>query len=364
LRRRNRDILTTSAWRDPRWRHRADVLPLTSARQIPRFARAARSYRAVVTNGSGRLDQLASLAVALLAPGTPLVVLDATWQKQGMVDAAAGRVAMALMDRPGVIFCVLSRAEEARFARTWGLRRASVAFTPWLYTLSDAEMAAPVRDDGHAFTGGDSLRDYPTLLSALPWIDGPVKIATRSLPASVTAVLPAHVAAGPVSHAEFDLLSRTARVIVVPLDAAAARSAGQSTYLNAMVRAKAVVVSDAAGVRDHILGGVTGVIVPSGDPRQLAREVNRLLRNPRAARQLGERARADVQERFNPARYVERVLSLVDDAVAQAERRAVVMSPFSSWRSARVRTTDSTVTTYTTLTSSPTPTRSSQPGDP
>lgn len=87
------------------------------------------------------------------------------------------------------------------------------------------------------------------------------------------------------------------------------RSAGQQTFLNAMVLGKPVIVTDAVGVRDYIEDGVTGVIVPP-DALALRAAIDHVMdpANVDTYRRMGERARATVVGRYMPEHYVERLV--------------------------------------------------------
>lgn len=61
---------------------------------------------------------------------------------------------------------------------------------------------------------------------------------------------------------------------------------------------KPVVATDVGGVREVVEDGVTGFLVPAGDPHQFAETVLRLLDSPDGMQEMGQRARARVQERF------------------------------------------------------------------
>jgi glycosyltransferase involved in cell wall biosynthesis len=169
---------------------------------------------------------------------------------------------------------------------------------------------ATAPDDGPAprtagvFAGGDSLRDYRPLLEAAGSIHAPVRVATR-LP-----VPPSAAQAGPLAPDDYARQARAARVVVVPLQAATGRSGGQQTYLNAMLQAKPVVVTDAPGVRDHVVDGVTGLIVPPADVAALANAVNRLLDDAELASRLGAAAREAVLARFTGRHRFDALLAL------------------------------------------------------
>lgn len=72
--------------------------------------------------------------------------------------------------------------------------------------------------------------------------------------------------------------------------------------LEAMAAGRPVVATDVGGVRDAVEPGVTGLLVPPGDPAALARAVGELLDDPGRASAMGERGRRRVRERFSAGR--------------------------------------------------------------
>ncbi|OGJ63870.1 hypothetical protein A3E47_01315 [Candidatus Peribacteria bacterium RIFCSPHIGHO2_12_FULL_54_10] len=67
-------------------------------------------------------------------------------------------------------------------------------------------------------------------------------------------------------------------------------------YLEAGACGKPVIATDAGGVRDAIINGQTGVIVPDNDIPGIAGAIRELLRDPEKARRLGEQGRLYAQE--------------------------------------------------------------------
>jgi glycosyltransferase involved in cell wall biosynthesis len=59
-----------------------------------------------------------------------------------------------------------------------------------------------------------------------------------------------------------------------------------------------VVVTPVGGVPDVVQDGDVGLVVPPDDPPALERALRRLLDDPEAAREMGERGRAQVEARF------------------------------------------------------------------
>jgi glycosyltransferase involved in cell wall biosynthesis len=190
-----------------------------------------------------------------------------------------------------------------------------VTFLPWHFDLADDELAEPVSTNAGFVAGGDSLRDYPTLLRAAPAVPARVTIATRAMPRHVTA--PPNVTAGPVQRRRYDELLRSATAVVLPLQVRRDRSSGQGTLLNALAHGKTVIVNDAPGVRDYVEDGRTAIVVRSGDADALSSAMRWVLAHPQESAAIAARGRADVLARFSPERYVERVLAAFDALLAR-----------------------------------------------
>ena len=71
-----------------------------------------------------------------------------------------------------------------------------------------------------------------------------------------------------------------------------------------------VVATPVGGIRETVIDGETGLLVPPRDPDRLAQAIRRLLGDPGLARRLAEEARRRVRERFSAERMVERTLAL------------------------------------------------------
>jgi hypothetical protein len=303
-----RPFLTTLAYtRRAAWSARAEIVDPRS------LLRASRRHEAVVVNGSVRPDQLAAAAIARRRRPPAVVLADATW-KAGRLRRAAVRA----LDHEDAHFCVLSEAEAALFPANWGVPRERVHVTPFHWVLDEREIETVPEPSGGVFAGGDSLRDYGPLLAAADGLAAEVTIASR-WPRPER--LARNVRLGPLPSSRYDGALRDAAVVVVALEPRGDRSAGQQTYLNAMVLGKPVVVTDALGVREYVDDRETGLIVPPADPAALRAALDWLLDpgNAAEARALGERARTAALERFGPEDYVRRLLEVVDAAL---ERRA------------------------------------------
>jgi glycosyltransferase involved in cell wall biosynthesis/GT2 family glycosyltransferase len=144
----------------------------------------------------------------------------------------------------------------------------------------------------------DAIPDVTAVVGAVKWIvvgDGPDRAALES-----------DVARRPLDAVRFlghrsdvaGLISQ-ATVVVLP---SLAESFGFAA-LEASSLGRPVVVSDAGGLPEVVLNGVTGLVVPAGDPRALAEALCRLLKEREWAEELG-RAGQTHAARFTAERMV------------------------------------------------------------
>jgi len=306
--------------------------------RVSSFVDRAEGFDAVVLTGSvslrQRYDQLiAARLVSRRFPHKPVVLADCTWEAGSRavsallraprpvgVDAPGAhlrritRLAIGRLRAPNLHCCVLSSHEKEQFGDSWGFDPDQVHFTPyWSSNLEALTTAAVNRNEPIVFAGGDSMRDYRTLLEAAPDIQATLMVATRLLMPRTTAP---NVVAGPLPTQEYNAAAAAATVSVVPLIADAQRSGGQKTYLGAMALGQPVVVPQAPGVLDYIEPGRTGLVPPAGDAAALAESINALLADPGWADQLGRAARTTVRSQFTRERYASVLYGLAADLAA------------------------------------------------
>lgn len=325
--------IVTSLWGGhPSWAQcrLVDRRGVSTIRHVRNLLKAVGPDDVVVLNGAlgwayRYVDVLAALCLRLRRRRPWVILTDCTWEPgsralarkapwlAGIVPLVSRAVVRAL-DHDRAIFCVLSSDEARSFGPLWRLRHGKVAHTPFCVTLYDW-LDAPVRDEGYVFAGGNSLRDYPLLLSAMEGVDAPLRIASSFAAPN----LPAHVLCRPLSHADFmdELLG--SRVVVTPLQVSQ-RSAGQQTYLNAMALGKPVIVTEAPGVRDHIEDGRTGLIV-ANRPEALREAIRWVLddANAVAVAAMARAGREEARARFSDRSYYENLLEIARGCLARRD---------------------------------------------
>lgn len=91
--------------------------------------------------------------------------------------------------------------------------------------------------------------------------------------------------------------------------------------VEAMLVGRAVVASDVGGLRDVIEHGVTGLMVPPGDPGALAAALDSLLDDPDARHRMGEAGRLRARQ-FEVAAVAPRILEVFEDVLLNRSARA------------------------------------------
>jgi len=86
-----------------------------------------------------------------------------------------------------------------------------------------------------------------------------------------------------------------------------------NVILEAMAMARPVVATNIAGVPEVVQDGVTGWLVPPGDPMTLALKIGRLIDHPEQATAMGLAGRQRVEAEFSMKQMVSRTTALYDE---------------------------------------------------
>ena len=311
-------ILATMPGPDPLWNtYVYDYLPENAGgfRDHLALLKLAKGREVLILNGSvGRRQRYRDLLFAVLlklrfSKPPKVLMQDATWEPRSeslesdfpfmkRLIPKLARLAISLIDGPHMRYAVLSTKEVETFPKVWGVDPTRVVFQPFPNTLHEYR-DMETRDDGYIFAGGNSVRDFGLLESALDGTSIPTRIATKWQPTLNLS----HLEVGPTSHHDYMSLLANSHAVVVPLRQSV-RSAGQQSYLNAMGLGKPVIVTEAPGVRDYVIDGVTGIIVPPKVDALRAAILH--VMDPANApfyAEMGRRAREDVFKRFTEEHF-------------------------------------------------------------
>lgn len=284
----------------PSWRSATEVIALSEEVQDDRWrvvralknaaalVAAARSEDIVILTDAHGLSGNLFCILRQLGPQRPTIIrADALFALPSTavlrtLKRTYIRATMAAVD----LMIVWTPATIERYCTAFSLRREKFAAVKFHHTLTGFD-AGGVTQGKYIFSGGDSLRDYQTLLHAVRELDVEVFIATRLvLPKSLT--VPPNVTVRAVTPREFREFMAGALLVVFPLKMGGLRTAGQQSYLNAMALGKAVIVTDTIDAPFYIEDGRTGKLTPSGDAAALRLAIASLLASPEKIAFLGE----------------------------------------------------------------------------
>jgi glycosyltransferase involved in cell wall biosynthesis len=184
-------------------------------------------------------------------------------------------------------------------------RRYPGAKVQFLPQQIDTAFFTPAEDDGCYIlsVGNDLSRDYGTLLEAVRDLDVPLKLRTDCV-----SPRPGLTIAPRGDDEALRALYRAAKIVVLPLHDMR-HPGGISSLFEAFACGKAVVASDARGIRDYLQHEENCLVVPSGDAAALRAAVLRLLQDEGLRLRLGKAARRYAETELSQDRYAARLMN-------------------------------------------------------
>lgn len=161
--------------------------------------------------------------------------------------------------------------------------------------------------------GGDSCRDYATLLEAVRMADVPLTLVCYPRNIDGLDLPPRTTLLSGIPHCEYRQLLRAADLVVTPTVAPAYPS-GQSVVLEAMSMRKATLTTDSLAMRDYVTDGVDGALIPPSNPVHMAEAIRGLLADDAQRQYLGQAAVKTVRERFSLTHFWQSVGGLLKSA--------------------------------------------------
>jgi glycosyltransferase involved in cell wall biosynthesis len=237
-----------------------------------------------------------------------------TKRRKAFVKAAAARWQ--------VIICV-SQAQRQVLIEDVGLPPEKVRFA---YNWIDTEFFRPAQTPSsrapYAYACGLENRDYETLIEAAGGLPYDFRIAASgfwgqqeglgaSAPGNVTVV------GRRLPHEELRRDYAESRFVVAPLRAVP-YAAGVTSIVEAMASGKAVIATASPGVAEYVEDGVSGFVVPPGDPAALRAAIARLWESPALCEAMGRRNREWVLRHATIEGYTRQVADWMNIAPTNA----------------------------------------------
>jgi hypothetical protein len=166
-----------------------------------------------------------------------------------------------------------------------------------------------VNAHGSILSMGVAKRDYAVLLAALEGLPGcemRIFATSRYLDRFHGKNLPkvpwVQIFNRYISSDEVTMEYQSARFIIITIVPGNTQySAGATTALDALANGKAIIANDTPGLRDFVIDGSNGILVPPGDSSSLRSAIRYLWDNPDVAFQMGMKGRQLAEQNFDPA---------------------------------------------------------------
>ena len=189
--------------------------------------------------------------------------------------------------------------ETAGYERWYGMRRERFRYVPFKVNRYEKVLNTAVRDEGYIFCGGNTRRDFKTLIEAVRGLPYPVRVVTmqewviaghgssldeRSLPPNVKVVR--HDG----SDTFLDHIAG-AKLAALPIKRENISASGIGVLLTAMALGKCVVISEGPVVNGVVPDGAA-VVVPPEDPAALRRAIETMYTDDVARERVAAAGRA------------------------------------------------------------------------
>jgi glycosyltransferase involved in cell wall biosynthesis len=199
-------------------------------------------------------------------------------------------------------------------------KSAFVAF-PGHYADMEWQPNIPRSQNPYIFTGGQSYRDFPTIIEAVRDMDIELKVLAfypDRVKASVNSIPPNCNIYQSIKTEYYLGVMNECLFVAVPL--LKNSHAGITTIVQAMTLGKVVITTAGASVDDYVTDGVDGFLIPEGDIAKVREVMQKLILNPEL-RQTMEKATLKRAETYTYQGYVNRVQTIVQEV--QVEKNQV-----------------------------------------
>lgn len=210
-------------------------------------------------------------------------------------------------------FIVWASREVDTYSQAFGLPREKFVFVPYHTTFAEHSDIEPVEGD-YIFSGGNSLRDYKSLIEAVRGLPVKLCIASTRKELFSNISIPENVDIKGYSHKDYTKKFEGCRIHVVSLISDPLHSAGQQTFLNSMWLGKPTIVTDPEGGNDYIKHGEDGLLVPPNDDIALREAIMMLWNDPKRAQEMGRKA-AKKARKYTTEEHFKKIVSVVDEVI-------------------------------------------------
>lgn len=306
----------------PTWKSVTTRLPfernglLSSLKLAIRLYSMRKNFDCIVL-GAGRSDVVFALMQSLL-PFRKIhcIMIDCLWAKNlNTLKHKFKKVIFKIINKSVDRYIVWAKHEIKDFSQTFSLPSEKFVFVPYHTTNAEHYKIKPI-DGGYIFSGGNSDRDYNTLIEAVRGLPVKVVIASTTFRLCSDDSLPDNVDIRGYSEEEYLKKMAECSINIVALAPGLLRSAGQQTFLNSMLLGKPTIVTDPEGAVDYINNYEDGLFVPPNDVIALREAILLLLNNPEKAKVMGEKAMKKAIK-YSTEEHFKKIITVVNEVISK-----------------------------------------------
>jgi len=293
----SRFFLKSRVVRELIWGFKCWIISLFYSKSVP-----------IVTYGTGHGFVFAYLQYIfkfIFKPRTH-VIFDALWEKRKRKGFAGFMEKFMINTVKHVVdLCIVwGKADVVNFSNEYELPKEKFLFYHYHTTLEYFNVN-PIPGK-YIFAGGNSQRDYFTLIEAVKNINYPVFIATMVEGIANMASSYPHIVVKAVTPAEFRDKMAGCSIFVECHAQGFLRTGGHQTMLNAMWLGKPVVLADENSALGYIVDGENGLVVNIGDIENLRNKINLLISDSSLCQRIAKKGQMEVQKKeYSPVNVIQ-----------------------------------------------------------
>jgi len=274
-----------------------------------RFFVKSRDYDAIATNADKASMIFAIMQLLFRRVRKPHILLFVLWnlpENKFKRDLKLFLYKIILKSVSKVI--VFSKKQQTLHSIAFDVPADKFPVVPFHTTIHNVDFE--IKEGDYLFAGGDTGRDYNTLIEAVRGLPYRLIIAALHRHHFNGIDMPENVSIVTVNGDEFMRLIAGCRAMVLPLFNKVLQAGGQQTFLNAMAMGKTVIVADSNSADEYIENGIDGLIIPPEDVDAMRAAIISVMNNARICKTIGENAKLK-SNMYPVAKFTKEVYSIV-----------------------------------------------------
>lgn len=255
-----------------------------------RFFIKSRDYDAIVTNADKASLIFAIMQLLFRRTRKPHILLFVLWNlPENKLKRKLKLILYKLVLKSVSKVIVFSKKQQILHSRAFNVTEDKFPVVLFHTTIPDVKIE--IHEGDYLFAGGDTGRDYRTLIEAVRGLPYKLIIAALQRHHFNGINIPDNVKIITVNGDEFMRLIAGCRAMVLPLFGKVLQAGGQQTFLNAMAMGKAVIVADDNSADEYISNGVDGLIIPPENVEAMRSAIISAMNDAAFCKTIGENAK-------------------------------------------------------------------------